>query len=155
MANTPRDVTEKVLERGEESILRAFRVAGENVTGRTSYEKNLRADLVMKQRIRIRQLLALMYADCKGGASKADVMGIRDAFGGFIEDMYGEEKLDCDTVNMAEEVAEGPHEIAQMRLMQEKSGPAAREFLRVNRAYEVANDRVERFAHNILSGARA
>lgn len=155
MANTPREAENEVLKRAEENILRAYRVAGENAKGRSEYEKNLRTDMLMKERIRIRQLLALTYSDFKGGATKADALGIRDAWGDFIDELYGVESVDFDQANMEEEVAEGSHEVAQTRLMIERSGPAARAFLATRRVYQVADEALARCAHSILSGARA
>lgn len=156
--NTARQPASLELMGYEKRLIQSLKEVREGATVpcKDIYVKNLVADLISKMRLAaIRQLLAIIYDARKRGTPKANALAFADEWRAVTEAMYGEESLDENAVNMAEEIAEGPHEVTQMRLMQEKSGPAARAFLSANRAYEAANDRLERFAHNILSGARA
>lgn len=157
--NTARVPATLELARYEKRLIQSLKEVRGGCTrpSKDTYVNNLVADLISKGRLAcVRQLLAIIYNAKARGTPKASARAFADEWLAVIEDMYGEAPAESpDAVNIAEEAAEGPHEVAQMRLMVERSGQAARAFLSANRFYCVANEGVVRYARRILTGGAA
>jgi hypothetical protein len=151
--------TSKSPEALAERVYRAFKRAKARKTNslRTTRYANLINDLLQREQPR-RDFVGDLVG-CVVGLHEcgADIGEVRDELNAVFDAIQeaAPVNVDLDTACIAEERAEGPHEVAQIRLLVERTPQSALEYRRARRHYIASTEHVDRAAQHILNGGSA
>ena len=156
MSNTPKPLPTRELELYEARLLDAIKLGldGCEEPSRDTYCKNLVRDLLDKRRLTGgRQIIALMGDMKARKGSRAYARAIGEELIAIADELFEEEPIDLNTAFLEEETAEAEKDIAEARLITERSRPAALALLNASRKYAVKNERLTKSARAFLHGA--
>jgi hypothetical protein len=149
--------TSKSVEQLAEGVYRAMKrtKARKSNALRTTRYANAINDLLQREQPR-RDFVGDLLRVCAGlQECEADLGEIRDEINYALDAIENKlpEAFDLDAACINEEQNEGPHEVAQIRLMVDRSAPAAIDYLAKRRRYIESTEPVARAAQAILGGA--